>query len=114
MVELLARRPDGASVELLLKDLAATNTISWSRARNTVEKLIAYGLFQADAKSVVRLALEERLDWSALIAERVVAEFTALLTKAEAWSCIGRDPTTAELMIDAMTLPPIRDGWLCG
>lgn len=115
MIELLARRPDGATVERLLKDLAATNTISWSRARNTVEKLIAYSLFQADANSVVRLASEERLDWSGLIAERVVTEFTALLTKTEAWSCIGRDPTTGELMIDAMTLPPIRDGlamWL--
>lgn len=115
MVELLARRPEGASVEHLLKDFAATNTISWSRARNTVEKLIAYGLFQTDVKSVVRLAPEERLDWSARIAEQVVTEFTALLTKAEAWSCIGRDPATGELLIDAMTLPPIRDGlamWL--
>src|SRR3546814_14106085 len=49
------------------------------------------------------------------IAERIVAEFTALLTKAEAWSCIGRDPATGDLTIDAMTLPPIRDGlamWL--
>ncbi len=115
MVELLARRPDGASIEHLLKDLAATNSISWSRARNTVEKLIAYGLFQADAKSLVRLAPEECLDLPAWIAERVVTEFIALLTKAEAWSCVGRDPATGELMIDAMTLPPIRDGlamWL--
>src|SRR3546814_2586489 len=49
------------------------------------------------------------------ISERIVAEFTALLTKAEAWSCIGRDPATGDLTIDAMTLPPIRDGlamWL--
>lgn len=115
MVELLARRPDGASIEHLLRDLAATNSISWLRARNTVEKLIAYGLFQTDAKSLVRLAAEERLDWPEWIAERVVTEFTALLTKAEAWSCVGRDPATGGLMIDAMTLPPIRDGlamWL--
>src|SRR3546814_16147366 len=55
------------------------------------------------------------MDVPRLISERIVAEFTALLTKAEAWSCIGRDPATGDLTIDAMTLPPIRDGlamWL--
>ena len=115
MVELLARRPDGTSVEHLLKDLAATNSISWSRARNTVAKLISYSLFETDARSLVRLALGERIDVPRWIAERVVADFTALLTKAEAWSCVGRDPATGDLTIDAMTLPPIRDGlamWL--
>lgn len=115
MVELLARWPDGISTEHLLKDLAATTSISWSRARNTVAKLIAYGLIQTGGKSLVQLAPAERLDWPGLIAERVVAEFTALLTKAEAWSCVGRDPATGNFTIDAMTLPPIRDGltmWL--
>jgi hypothetical protein len=115
MVELLARRPDGTSIEHLLKDLAATNSISWSRGRNTVAKLISYGLFETDAKSAVRLAPEERMDMPRWIAERIVAEFTALLTTTEAWSCVGRDPLTGDLTIDAMTLPPIRDGlamWL--
>src|SRR3546814_20118171 len=56
MVELLARRPDGTSVEHLLKDLAATNSISWSRARNTVAKLLPYGLFETEGKTLVRLA----------------------------------------------------------
>lgn len=115
MVELLARRPEGTSIGHLLKDLAATNSISWSRARNTVAKLISYGLFETDAKSLVRLTTEERLDIAAWIAARVAVEFTALLTKAEAWSCVSRDPVTGDLMIDAMTLPPIRDGltmWL--
>jgi hypothetical protein len=115
MVELLARRPDGTSVEHLLKDLAATNSISWSRARNTVAKLISYGLFETEGRSLVRLALAERMDVPRWVAERIVTEFTALLTKAEAWSCIGRDPATGDLTIDAMTLPPIRDGlamWL--
>ena len=115
MVELLARRSDGTSIEHLLRDLAAINSISWSRARNTVAKLISYGLFETNAKSLVRLAPGERLDVSGWIAERIVAEFTTLLTKAEAWSCVGRDPATGDLTIDAMTLPPIRDGlamWL--
>src|SRR3546814_8228606 len=106
---------DGTSVEHLLKDLAATNSISWSRARNTVAKLISYGLFETEGKSLVRLAPAERMDVPRWISERIVAEFTALLTKAEAWSCIGRDPATGDLTIDAMTLPPIRDGlamWL--
>lgn len=115
MVELLARRSDGSSVEYLLKDLAAINSVSWSRARNTVAKLIAYGLFETNAEASVRLASGERLDLPGWIAERVVTEFIALLTKAEAWSCVGHDPATGDLTIDAMTLPPIRDGlamWL--
>lgn len=114
MVELLARRPDGTSIEHLLKDLAATKSISWSRARNTVAKLTSYGLFEAD-ESLVRLASAERMDVPHWIAERIVAEFTALLTKAEGWSCIGHDAATGNLTIDAMTLPPMRDGlamWL--
>lgn len=115
MVKLLARRPDGASIDHLLRDLAATSTISWSRARNTVAKLISYGLFETDARLLVRLTPGDRLDLPGWIAEQVVAEFTALLTKAEAWSCVGRDPATGDLTLDAMTLPPIRDGlamWL--
>lgn len=115
MVELLARRPEGTSIDHLLRDLAATNSISWSRARNTVAKLISYGLFESDAKSSIRLNAEVSLDIPGWIAARVVVEFTALLTKAEAWSCVFRDPVTGDLTIDAMTLPPIRDGlamWL--
>lgn len=115
MVELLARRPEGTSIDYLLRDLAATSSISWSRARNTVAKLISYGLFETDAKSLVRMSAEEHLDVPGWIARRVVVEFTALLTKAEAWSCICRDPVTGVLTIDAMTLPLIRDGlamWL--
>lgn len=115
MVDLLARRHEGTTVEHLLKDLAATNSISWSRGQNTVAKLIAYGLFESDAKALLRIAPGERADVQRWIAQRVVAEFTALLTKAEAWSCIGRDPTTGNLTIDAMMLPSIRDGlamWL--
>lgn len=115
MVELLARRPNGTSIDYLLRDLAATSSISWSRARNTVAKLISYGLFETDAKSLVRMATEEHLDVPGWIARRIVVEFTALLTKAEAWSCICRDPVTGDLTIDAMTLPLIRDGlamWL--
>lgn len=115
MVELLASRPDGTSIEHLLKDLAATYSISWSRARNTVAKLISYGLFETDAKSLVRLALGECKDVPGWIAKRVVSEYTELLTKADAWSCIGRDPTTGHLTVDAMTLPATQDGlamWL--
>src|SRR3546814_5834895 len=71
MVELLARRPDGTSVEHLLKDLAATNSISWSRARNTVAKLISYGLFETEGKSLVRLAPAERMDVPRWISEQI-------------------------------------------
>ena len=55
LVELLARRPEGAAIDHLLKDLATTHTISWSRARNTVAKLVSYGLFETDAKLLLHL-----------------------------------------------------------
>src|SRR3546814_12833592 len=74
MVELLARRPDGTSVEHLLKDLAATNSISWSRARNTVAQLISYGLFETAGKSLVSMAPAERLEVPRWISARLVAE----------------------------------------
>src|SRR3546814_11721805 len=101
---------DGTSVEHLLKDLAATNSISWSRARNTVAKLNSYGLFETEGKSLVRLAPAERMDVPRWISERIVAELTATQTQTAAWSCKGRGPAKGDLTLAAMTLHPLQDG----
>lgn len=108
LVELLAKRPHGTAVEHLLRDLAASMPISWSRARNTVAKLISYGLIQTSDGTVALTA--DPKDWRAWLAHCVVSDLTARLTQANAWSCVGRDPRTGELSIDAMILPPIHDG----
>ncbi len=110
MVQLLADRPNGAPIDHLLRDLAAATPISWSKGRNTVAKLIAYGLFEPTAESSVRLTDRGQQDWRKWIADRIILDFTALLTRADAWSCIARDPVTGDLTIDARILPPIRDG----
>ncbi|MEO0464379.1 MAG: DUF3883 domain-containing protein [Pseudomonadota bacterium] len=60
-------------------------------------------------------ANKSKTNWRARIAQCIISDFTTRLTRDNAWSCVGRDPTTGELTIDAMILPPLHDGlamWL--
>lgn len=110
LVGLLADRPDGSPVETVLRDLAATIPISWSRARNTIAKLSQYGAIEPAGPGRISLAKGPTGGWHAWIAEQVVAELTSRLSRDAAWSCVSFDRTSGEMIIDAMILPAMGDG----
>jgi len=110
LIGLLANRPDGSAVEIVLSDLAATIPISWSRARNTITKLSQYGAIVAAGPARISLAKEPSGGWRAWIAEQVVGEFTSKLSKSSTWSCVRFEQTSGGVIIDAMLLPPMGDG----
>jgi hypothetical protein len=110
LVSLLADCPHGSPVEPLLRDLAATIPISWSRANNTIAKLSQYGAIEPEGAGLIRLANSPAGGWRDWIAGHVAAELSSRLTEKAAWSCISFDQPSGEMIIDAMILPNMNDG----
>lgn len=110
LIELLAARPEGASVERIIRDLAASIPISWSRARNTIAKLIAYNVICHTDKMAVAIGCEAPDDWYEWVAHCVARDFTSQLTQTGAWSCLKFEPDAGAIIIDAMTVPAMPDG----
>lgn len=110
LVDLLRGRENFAPTEQVVRDLAASTSISWSRARNTVVKLIDYGIVFRRDSHLIRLAVGEGGDPENLIADRVASELIERLVKEKAWSCMRLDLTTGAITIDSMTLPSMSDG----
>jgi hypothetical protein len=110
LIELLAARSSPTEAERLIRDLAAIAPISWSRARNTIAKLFAYGVIRSAGTGVVAIGAKVKLDWRAVIARQVASELTIALTRANAWSCLRLGHGNGTMTIDAMLLPSLPDG----
>lgn len=110
LIELLGARPSPTEAERLIGDLAAIIPISWSRARNTIAKLLAYGVIQPAGASSVTIGAKGTSDWRAVIARQVASELTIALTRANAWSCLRLGHDSGTMTIDAMLLPSLPDG----
>lgn len=110
LIELLAARSSPVETERLIRDLATITPISWSRARNTVAKLVAYGVIRPTGTNAVTISAKVAQDWRAEIARRVASELSISLTHANAWSCLRLGHTTGTMTIDAMLLPSLPDG----
>lgn len=109
LIELLAARAAPTEKEHLIRDLAAVTSISWSRARNTVAKLGAYGVIQTASSTAVLISAKPAKGWWGMIAQLAALELIGFLTKANAWPCLRLEPT-GTMILDAMMLPPMLDG----
>ena len=94
----------------MLRDLAAIKPISWTRARNTINKLTNYGLLQKVGTSEFEIGECESSSWLEAIAGKVIIELTDILTAANAWSCVRLDVGTGAIKIDSLLLPSMNDG----
>lgn len=109
LFDLLRGRAGGTRQEQAIRDLAALTPISWSRARNTIAKLIGYGII-AVAQDTIRMAIEPTQDAAAIVADRIAGELISRLVEDRAWGCMRLDPDDGTITIDAMTLPKMSDG----
>lgn len=94
----------------VLRDLAASTAISWSRARNTIHKLVSYGFVEQGEGGKLRTRSRHESEWRNLIANEVVLELEQLLTERSAWSSLRYERSTGSILIDAMALPNTPDG----
>lgn len=110
LIELLTARSSPTATERLIRDLAALTPISWSRARNTIAKLVAYGVIRPAGANAVTIGTKAAPDWRIEIAQHVASELTISLTRSNAWSCLRLGHATGTMTIDAMLLPSLPDG----
>lgn len=110
LLNLLARRRDAVPQEQLIRDLVASTPASWSRASNTVAKLLQYGVIKSTPSGLMVIGTIPQGRLQAHIAERVAKDVVDRLSEADAWSCLRHDTASGRLSIDSMTLPRMHDG----
>ncbi|MER9260825.1 DUF3883 domain-containing protein [Mesorhizobium sp. M0217] len=109
LVDLVRDRAGGTTQEQLIRDLAASTPISWSRAWNTVAKLLGYGVIATSSTGLIRLAGDFAENPMTLISDSIARELVGRLVKERAWGCMRLDPS-GMVTIDAMTMPKMGDG----
>jgi hypothetical protein len=112
LLDLMARRDDGALEDQILRDLAATIQISWSRARNTIRMLTAFGLISEEGGRIA-VAVKPTAGLGAIretIAKRSAAEMIRRIEDHEGWTCLKTHLPDGSITVDSMILPAMADG----
>ena len=115
LLGLLKRHPSGVAEDQVLRDLTAIVAASWSRGRNSINKLVQYGVIARDRGQLFMAEPAELHEAQTQIATRTVEELIDRIASHEAWNCVRLDQQTGTAFIDMMAVPAMHDGlatWL--
>jgi len=110
LLSLIARGNEGTLEDQVLKDLAATAQISWSRARNTIQMLIAFNAIVRKGDRIFVVDQTWRQDARNLIAKKSASELIRRIEEHCAWACLKSHLPDGSLFVDSMALPAMTDG----
>lgn len=109
LLSLVRDRPNGTEEAQAIRDLAAMVPTSWSRARNTIAKLIQYGLLATDGERI-EASHDADDELPSQVAGQIVIDLVTKLNQTDAWGCVHLDAETQAVTLDGMSLPLMSDG----
>lgn len=116
LVRLVDSHDVGITEEQLLRDLRASAASSWSRGRNTIHKLISYGILtQHDGRLLPAQRGLKEANLRTTIESNVSNDLLGRIVSAPAWACLQFEPDGGNITIDMMAMPGMQDGlgqWL--
>ena len=110
LLSLIARGNEPTPEDQVLRDLAATVQISWSRARNTIQMLIAFSVIARDGNRILVLDQNCQQNTRELIAKRSASELVRRIEEHRAWTCLRSHLPDGSMLVDSMALPAMTDG----